>query len=121
MLKCSFTLLCYIYYTSVLNGFQHFSEALFIFLVFVLLFFRLHDVYQDTFKFANTFFLSSSYLLLRHSSEIFILVILFNFSIQNLHLVILSSVQFSCSVMSDSLGLHGLQHTRLPCPSPTPW
>ena len=47
-----------------------------------------------------------------------------------------SSVQFSCSVMSDSLqphGLqhtssvmsdslqpHGLQHTRPPCPSPTP-
>ena len=28
--------------------------------------------------------------------------------------------QFSCSVMSNSLWLHGLQHTRLPCPSPTP-
>ena len=27
--------------------------------------------------------------------------------------------QFSGSVMSDSLQLHGLQHTRLPCPSPT--
>ena len=25
--------------------------------------------------------------------------------------------QFSLSVMSDSLGPHGLQHTRLPCPS----
>ena len=32
----------------------------------------------------------------------------------------LVSVQFSCSVMSDSLWPHGLQHTRLPCPSPTP-
>ena len=30
------------------------------------------------------------------------------------------SVQFSCSVMSDSLQPHGLQHARLPCPSPTP-
>ena len=30
------------------------------------------------------------------------------------------SVQFSCSVMSDSLQSHGLQHARLPCPSPTP-
>ena len=30
------------------------------------------------------------------------------------------SVQFSCSVMSDSLWSHGLQHTRLPCPSPAP-
>ena len=31
-----------------------------------------------------------------------------------------SSVQFSHSVVSDSLQCHGLQHTRLPCPSPTP-
>ena len=30
------------------------------------------------------------------------------------------SVQFSCSVMSDSLWPHGLQHARLPCPSPFP-
>ena len=32
----------------------------------------------------------------------------------------LLSVQFSHSVVSDSLWSHGLQHTRLPCPSPTP-
>ena len=31
-----------------------------------------------------------------------------------------SSVPFSHSVVSDSLWPHGLQHTRLPCPSPTP-
>ena len=30
------------------------------------------------------------------------------------------SVQFSCSVMSHFLWTHGLQHTRPPCPSPTP-
>ena len=30
-----------------------------------------------------------------------------------------SSVQFSCSVVSDSLQPHGLQHARLPCLSPT--
>ena len=30
------------------------------------------------------------------------------------------SVQFSHSVMSDFLRPHGLQHSRLPCPSPTP-
>ena len=29
-------------------------------------------------------------------------------------------VQFSCSVMSYPLRPHGLQHARLPCPSPTP-
>ena len=31
-----------------------------------------------------------------------------------------NSVQFSCSVVSNSLRFHGLQHSRLPCPSPTP-
>ena len=29
-------------------------------------------------------------------------------------------LQFSCSVVSDSLPPHGLQHTRLPCASSTP-
>ena len=29
-------------------------------------------------------------------------------------------LQFSLSVMSDSMQPHGLQHVRLPCPSPTP-
>ena len=32
----------------------------------------------------------------------------------------INSVQFSHSVMSNSLWTHGLQHSRLPCPSPTP-
>ena len=32
----------------------------------------------------------------------------------------LSSVQFSCSVMSSSLQPHESQHSRPPCPSPTP-
>ena len=31
-----------------------------------------------------------------------------------------SSLQFSCSVMSDFLRPHGLQHAKPPCPSPTP-
>ena len=35
-------------------------------------------------------------------------------------LIPLSSVQFTHSVVSDSLQPHGLQHARLPCPSPTP-
>ena len=33
---------------------------------------------------------------------------------------ILRFVQFSCSVVSDSLQHHGLLHTKFPCPSPTP-
>ena len=32
----------------------------------------------------------------------------------------ISSAQFSCSVISDSLWPHGLQHPGLPCPSPIP-
>ena len=32
----------------------------------------------------------------------------------------MGSVQFSHSVLSDSLLPHGLQHTKPPCPSPTP-
>ena len=31
-----------------------------------------------------------------------------------------SSVQVNCSVMSDAFRLHELQHSRIPCPSPTP-
>ena len=34
--------------------------------------------------------------------------------------VTLCLVQFSCSVVSDSLWPHGLQHARPACPSPTP-
>ena len=34
--------------------------------------------------------------------------------------MVLSAVQFSCSVVSDSLRPHGLQHARLPCPLPIP-
>ena len=33
---------------------------------------------------------------------------------------VIHSVQFSCSVMSDSLQPHESQHARPPCPSPTP-
>ena len=36
------------------------------------------------------------------------------------NLFICVAVVFSCLVMSHSLWPHGLQHTRLPCPSPSP-
>ena len=32
----------------------------------------------------------------------------------------LNELLFSCSVLSDSLQPHELQHPRLPCPSPSP-
>ena len=41
-----------------------------------------------------------------------------NFLVKMLHISF--SVQFSCSVTSESLRPHGLQHTRPPCPSPAP-
>ena len=34
--------------------------------------------------------------------------------------LLFSVVQFTCSVVSNSLRPHGLQHARPPCPSPTP-
>ena len=45
--------------------------------------------------------------------------ILWNRILETLNCVYVS-VQFSCSVVSDSLWLHGLQHTRPPCPSQLP-
>ena len=36
-----------------------------------------------------------------------------------IHQKLWNSGQFSCSVVSDTLRPHGLQHTRLPCPTPT--
>ena len=35
-------------------------------------------------------------------------------------LLVMEAVQFSHTVVSDSLQPHELQHTWLPCPSPTP-
>ena len=36
------------------------------------------------------------------------------------HKHIFTAVKFNCSVVSDSLQPHGLQHANPPCPSPTP-
>ena len=40
--------------------------------------------------------------------------------IKYIHIDMQALVQFSHSIMSNSLQPHGLQHARLPCPSPTP-
>ena len=40
--------------------------------------------------------------------------------VQLINIIQFNSVQFSHSVMSDSLWPHELQHARPPCPSPTP-
>ena len=41
-------------------------------------------------------------------------------NVQEMHISVFSSVQFSRSVVSDSLRPHESQHARPPCPSPTP-
>ena len=66
-----------------------------------------------------------SSLLQHHSSKASILWHSAFFMVQLSHLYviigkIISSVQFSHSVVSDSLRPHEPQHTRPPCPSPTP-
>ena len=49
---------------------------------------------------------------------------MFSTTLQNLALYVFIYsfwlLLFSCSVMSNSLQSHGLQHARLPCPSPSP-
>ena len=40
--------------------------------------------------------------------------------VMQMNVYVFSSVQFSCSVMSNSLRPHESQHARPPCPSPTP-
>ena len=47
-------------------------------------------------------------------------MVMYMFQYHSLKLQAITSVQFSRSVVSNSLRPHGLQHTRLPCPSPTP-
>ena len=49
-----------------------------------------------------------------------ILLLYIEYINKSIYLKYFISVQFSCSVMSYSLQPHGLQHARLPCPSPTP-
>ena len=62
-----------------------------------------------------------------HTVFLLCVCVLISFSYKDSHYIglmptsiIFSSVKFSCSVMSDSLWPHELQHTRPPCPSPTP-
>ena len=42
------------------------------------------------------------------------------YKFQMQHCILVSSVQFSHSAVSNSLRSRGLQHARLPCPSPVP-
>ena len=48
-----------------------------------------------------------------------IIVLFLQFNIYNYIAMCIKSVQFSHSVVSNSLWPHGLQHERPPCPSPT--
>ena len=54
------------------------------------------------------------------SHSFFVFMILFLINVIKGSLILLSSVQFSRSVVSNSLRPHESQHARPPCPSPTP-
>ena len=69
-----------------------------------------------------TFRLYSMFTLKIHQTtqlDMYTLLYVYLTAIRCLMYIIKISVQFSCSVMSNSLQSHGLQHARLPCPSPT--
>ena len=51
---------------------------------------------------------------------IFFLLLTLGFFVSSFPSCFRCSVQFSCSVVSDSLWPHELQHARPPCPSPSP-
>ena len=78
----------------------------------------------STYKLFFFFFLPISFYL---QSFLPLIPLLLQFSSRNIEIhcprchVQFSSVQFSCSVVSDSLWPHESQHARPPCPSPTPW
>ena len=61
---------------------------------------------------------------MKHICQLFILMRVWKvthiFKMTNWERAYISSVQFSCSVVSDSLWHHESQHPRPPCPSPTP-
>ena len=65
-------------------------------------------------RFSNVF--SYNYAIWRHDFQSFVYFPL----VMYYFVYLFSSVQFSHSVVSNSFGPHGLQHTRLPCPWPTP-
>ena len=73
-------------------------------------------------SFQNTGSLSAFMPLLpnSHHGRWFQVELVLDIAISSLLISIISSVQFSCSVVSDSSWPHESQHARPPCPSPTP-
>ena len=59
----------------------------------------------------------TSYCFMLYTCKCFIALVSHLFALSNVFGI---SVQFNCSVVSNSLWPHGLQHTRPPGPSPTP-
>ena len=77
----------------------------------------LHDILHVSTSFSQIFPPSPS-LSVTHSSHFFSSSI--RLLVETETFIVFSSVQFSDSVVSDSLQPHGLQHARPPCPSATP-
>ena len=67
----------------------------------------------------SLFFLNWSIVDLRHCVHFWCTEKWFSFyTMDVIYIICISSVQFSCSVVSDSLWPNESQHTRPPCPSP---
>ena len=84
---------------------------------FTLLFSALRGVYQLRWPFQMTSF---GFVNILHCVSSFDFTDFCSFLYCSLFVLQFSSVQFSRSVVSDSLQPHESQHTRPPCPSPTP-
>ena len=81
--------------------------------------FSLSHVFLPMCPYISDFFVSEKILCFPFIDFVTLLTVTFFFRCFKIHGQI-SSVQFSHSVMSDSLLPHESQHTRPPCPSPTP-
>ena len=75
-----------------------------------------HERLQHWLSFSQL--ISTSYV--HNQSNILISKALNHIPYSHSHVLTVSSVQFSRSVVSDSLQPHELQHARPPCPSPAP-
>ena len=74
---------------------------------------ELEDIYKESFLVFTTL-LHQSFAVISFIPNLTAIYIVLKITLMSL------SVQFSRSVMSDSLRPHGLQHARPPCQSPTP-
>ena len=72
-----------------------------------------HSIFDSKDKYDDNYDLHNVYMYIYHNDHI-------TLNCKYESVCIFTSVQFSPSVMPNSLQPHGLQHARPPCPKPTP-